>query len=161
MPHIQLYRVGQTLSSTLSPKGEQVFKVLLQQSSLFFFLPSVLSISVLETLLKKPLCPMLLKCLNKCYCIQLSLSIIILIVIPSIPKVVSSFPNILFSITLTGQKINQAVIVAGYFVIYFICLASSIASNCVRFRDIHTSHLFLPHIVDPITLSNGYNLVLT
>ena len=41
------------------------------------------------------------------------LSIIILIVIPSIPKAVSSFPNILFSTTLTGQKINQAVIVTG------------------------------------------------
>ena len=79
------------------------------------------------------------------------LSIIILIIIPSIPKVVSSFANILFSVTLTGQKINQAVIATGYFVIYCTRLASNIASNCVRFRDIHTSHFFLPHFVDPIT----------
>ena len=41
------------------------------------------------------------------------LSIIILIVIPSVPKAVSSFPNILFSTTITGQKINQAVIVTS------------------------------------------------
>ena len=39
--------------------------------------------------------------------------IIILIVIPSIPKAVSCFPNILLSAPLTGQKINQAVIVTG------------------------------------------------
>ena len=39
--------------------------------------------------------------------------IIILIVIPSIPKAVSCFPNILLSALLTGQKINQAVIVTG------------------------------------------------
>ena len=65
------------------------------------------------------------------------LSIIVLIVILSIPKAVSCFPNILFSTTLTGQKINQAVIIKVEFSIYFICLASSIASKCVRFRDIH------------------------
>ena len=40
-------------------------------------------------------------------------SIVVLIVIPSIPKAVSSFPNILFSTTLTGQKVNQTVIVTG------------------------------------------------
>ena len=66
------------------------------------------------------------------------LSIIILIVIPSIPKVVGCFPNILFSTTLTGQKIDQAVIITVEFVIYFICLASDISGECVRFRDIHT-----------------------
>ena len=89
------------------------------------------------------------------------LSIIILIVIPSIPKAVGCFPNILYSTTLTGQKTNQAVIVTVEFVIYFTCLASNIAIRCVRFRDIHTSHLFLPHFIDPTTLSNGYNLALT
>ena len=57
------------------------------------------------------------------------LSIIILIIIPSIPKALSSFPNILFSKTLTGQKINQAVIVTLEFAICFICLASNIASK--------------------------------
>ena len=66
------------------------------------------------------------------------LSIIVLIVIPSMPKAVSCFPNILFSTTLKGQKINQAVIITVEFSIYFICLASNIASKCVRFRDIHT-----------------------
>ena len=74
MPHFQLYGAGQTLPSTSSPKGEQVFKVSLQYSSLFLkFLPSVLSICVAETLLRKPLCPMLLKCLSKLPRIQLSL----------------------------------------------------------------------------------------
>ena len=73
------------------------------------------------------------------------LSIIILIVIPSIPKAVSSFPNILFSATFTGTKINQAVIVTGEFVVYFICLASNIASTSVRFRDIHT--YFAPFLI--------------
>ena len=67
------------------------------------------------------------------------LSIIILIVISSVPKAVGCFPNILFSTTLTGQKIDQAVIVTVEFVIYFICLASNIASKCVRFREIHTN----------------------
>ena len=81
------------------------------------------------------------------------LSMIILIVIPSIPIAASSFPNILFPTTLTGQNIDQAVIATCEFVIYFICLASNIASKCVRF--IHTAHLFLPHFVDPTTLSNG------
>ena len=57
------------------------------------------------------------------------LSIIILIVIPSIPKAVSSSPNIFFSTTLRGQKINQAVIATVEFVIYFICIASNIASD--------------------------------
>ena len=48
------------------------------------------------------------------------LSIILLLVIPSIPKVVGSFPKILFSTKLTGRKINEAVIVTVEFVIYFI-----------------------------------------
>ena len=87
------------------------------------------------------------------------LSMIILIVIPSIPIAAGSFPNILFPTTFTGQNIDQAVIVTCEFVIYFICLASNIASKCVRF--IHTTHLFLPHFVNPTTLSNGYNLALT
>ena len=65
------------------------------------------------------------------------LSIIVLIVILSIPKVISCFANILFSTTLTGQKKSQAVVVTVEFLIYFICLASNIASKCVRFRDIH------------------------
>ena len=90
------------------------------------------------------------------------LSITILVVIPSIPKAVSCFPNVLFFTTLTRLKINQAVIVTGEFVIYFICLAGNIASKCVRFRDIHTYFTpFLPHFIDPTTLSNGYNLALT
>ena len=57
------------------------------------------------------------------------LSIIILTIIPPIPKALSNFPNILFSKTLTGQKTNQAVIVTPEFAIYFICLASNIASK--------------------------------
>ena len=70
------------------------------------------------------------------------LSIITLIVIQSIPKAVSSFPNILVSITFTGQQINQTVIVTGEFVIYFICLASNIASKCVRFRVIYSRVIY-------------------
>ena len=66
------------------------------------------------------------------------LSIIIFIVIPSIYKVVSCFPNILLFTTPKGQKINQAVIVTSEFAIYFTCLASKIASKCVSFRDILT-----------------------
>ena len=66
------------------------------------------------------------------------LSIIIFIVIPSTAKAFSSFTNILFSTTLVGQKIDQEVIVTGEFAIYFICLASNITSECVRFRDIYT-----------------------
>ena len=62
------------------------------------------------------------------------LYIIILIVIPSIPKAVCCFTNILFSTILTEQKSNQAVIATGEYVIYFIC----ITGKCVRFRDIHT-----------------------
>ena len=71
------------------------------------------------------------------------LSIIILIVIQSIPKAVSSFPNILVSTTFTGQQINQAVIVVlGEFVIYFICLASNIACKYVRFRVIYSRVIY-------------------
>ena len=72
------------------------------------------------------------------------LSVIILIVIPSIAKAVSCFPDILVSTTLTGQKINQAVIIKGEFVICVICLTSNIASKCVRFRDIYT--YFIPFL---------------
>ena len=67
------------------------------------------------------------------------LSIIILIVILSIPKAVSCFPNILFSTTLTVQTINQAV--------------TLLVNVFVSETFIHTSHLLLPHFVDPTTLS--------
>ena len=90
------------------------------------------------------------------------LSIIILIVIPSIAKAVSCFHNIMLSTTLSGQKINQAVIVTVKFVIYFICLASSITIKYVCFRDIHAYFTsFLQHFVDPNTLSGGYNSTFT
>ena len=92
------------------------------------------------------------------------LSIIIPIVIPSIPKATSCFPNILFFTRFTGQKINQAVIVTVKFLIYFTCFASNIASKCQFFISetlIHNSHHSLSHFVDPTTLSNGYSLALT
>ena len=82
------------------------------------------------------------------------LSIIILIVIPSIPKAVSSFPNILSSATLTGEKINQAVIITVEFVIY-VSPVTLLGNVFVSETFIHNSHLFLPHFVDLTTLSNG------
>ena len=72
------------------------------------------------------------------------LSIIILIAIPSIPSAVSCFPNILFSATRTGQKINQAVIVTVEFLIYFVFLPVTLLVNVFVSETLtHTSHLFL------------------
>ena len=84
------------------------------------------------------------------------LSIIILIVMPSIPRAVCCFPNILFSTTLAVQEINQEVIITGEFVIYVspvILLVNMFVSETFT----HTSHFFLPHFVDSTTLSNGYD----
>ena len=83
------------------------------------------------------------------------LSIIILMIIPSIPKAVSSSPNVLSATTLTGQKIDQAVIVL------YVSPVTLLVNVFVSKTFIHASHLFLPHFVDPTTLSNGYNLALT
>ena len=74
------------------------------------------------------------------------LSIIILIIIPCIPKAVSSFPNILFSTTLTGQKIDQAVIAL------YVSPVTLLVNVFVSETFIHTSHLFLPHFLDPTTI---------
>ena len=41
--------------------------------------------------------------------------------------------------------------------IYLIHLTSNVAGKCVHLRDIRTYlHLFLPHLVDLITLSNEH-----
>ena len=77
--------------------------------------------------------------------------IINFIVVPFIPKVVSCFPNILFSTTLTGKKINQTVIVTVEFVIY-VFLVTLVVKMFVSETFSHTSHLFLPRLVDPSTL---------
>ena len=46
--------------------------------------------------------------------------------------------------------------------IYFICLVSKTAGNCVHFRDMQVyCTTFLTTLVDPSTLSGRYNLVLT
>ena len=71
-------------------------------------------------------------------------SIIILIVIPSVPKAVSCFLN-----TLTPFFTTLIVIVkqlsSQLIVIYFKCLASNIASKCVGFRDTHI--YFTPFLI--------------
>ena len=64
------------------------------------------------------------------------LSIIILLVILSVPKVASCFPNILFSTALTGQQVNRTIIVTVHFMVYMVCLASNITGILIRFRDI-------------------------
>ena len=51
------------------------------------------------------------------------LSIIIPLVIPSILTVVSNFPNVMFTTTLTQRKIYQMVFMTINFVSYVICLA--------------------------------------
>lgn len=72
--NLKRYGAGQKSFSKLCPKSDYAFKVLYQQSSLFLgSFPSVLSRSVIEILLRKSLWLMLLKRLNKCSCVQLSL----------------------------------------------------------------------------------------
>ena len=68
------------------------------------------------------------------------LSIIILIVIPSIPKAVS------WSIAIPKAARSPVTLLVHVF---------------VSETFTHTSHNFLSHFVDPTTLSSGYNSALT
>ena len=122
MPHatfLAIWGWSDTVFKTKS-KGRAGFQssppVIFSLSLFLGFFPSVLSISVIETLKQMFLHAALLTRMFFYH----------------------YFPNILFSATLTGQKVNQAVIVTVEFVIYLICRASNTASKCVRFRGIHT-----------------------
>ena len=99
----------------------------------------------------------------------IALSLIIPTVSLPVPKVASGFSKLLFTTTLTQQKINQAVVAIIKFMIYSIYLTNNTGGESVcfkdiyntvfyRFLDIHISHRFLPYLVDPTTLSNEYSL---
>ena len=90
--------IGQTLSSILSPNGAWALRVLIQQRSLFLgFLPSVLSISAMETFSRKPPTTSTFKTFKQMFfhtcftpCI---FPIIVFVIAPSTTEFIGGFPE--------------------------------------------------------------------